>query len=456
MQYMKFVKSKNKIYTYVVLVLLITQSNNTFTQTPYTLKQAQEYGLKNNYNIIVTKLDLQKSEKKVREVLAIGLPQINAEGNFTNYIDLPTTVIPANAFNPMAGNDLIGVRFGTNYNVTGSITFSQLIFDGSYLIGLQATKGIANLNRLLVEKSEINSISEITKAYYTAVVADENVKTLQLTYANIEKLLNETKEIFKNGLIEEQDVDQINLTYLNIKNALTRAENMREIAYYLLKLHMGIPIEENIILTDNTDVILSSLKIEDFKDTSFLVTNNIDHKIIETQLALNELNVKNEKAQRLPSLSGFFSHQQQAFRNEFDFFQNKPWYPATLWGIKLTIPIWASGMGAARIAQNQIEYKKTEIQLQQADESLKLNWYTVQQDFFNAVKTYRAEKQTLLFADNIQRKTLAKYKEGMASGMELTQAQTQFLQTQSNYINSVLQMLNAKAALDKLNQINSK
>jgi outer membrane protein TolC len=430
--------------------------NLLHSQTAYTLKQALEYGLKNSYNITISKLDLQKSEKKVREVLAIGLPQINAEGNFTNYIDLPTTVIPANAFNPLAGNDLIGVRFGTNYNVTGGITFSQLIFDGSYLIGLQATKGIANLNRLLVEKTEINSKNDIAKAYYTAIVADENVNTLKQIFTNVEMLLNETKEIFKNGLIEEQDVDQINLTYLNIKNALTRAESMRDIAYALLKLQMGMPLTENITLAENTETILTSLKIEDFKDTSFLVTNNIDHKILQTQLELNALNVKNEKAERLPSLSAFFSHQQQAFRNDFDFFQNKPWYPATLWGIKLTIPIWASGMGAARIAQNELEYKKTEIQLKQTDESLKINWHNVQQEFFNAVKTYQAEKQSLALAENIQRKTLAKYKEGVSSSMELNQAQTQYLQTQANYINSILQMLNAKAALDNLNQTNPK
>lgn len=177
---------KNKV---ILLFTLIAFSGNSYSQLSLTIDQAIETGVKNNYAIRISKLEMEKSEKRVREILAIGLPQINATGGFTNFVNLPTTVIPANMFNPNApADELLGVKFGTDFNVSASLTVSQLLFDGSYLVGLQATKNLANLSQMAGKRTENEIKNEILRAYYTAVIADENIKTLKSSLETISKI----------------------------------------------------------------------------------------------------------------------------------------------------------------------------------------------------------------------------------------------------------------------------
>ena len=436
---------------HLMLFAIMNVGTHLFAQQTLSLQEAVEYGVKNNYSIKMSDQDFQKSERKVREILAIGLPQISANGSFTNYINIPTSVIPANAFNPSAPPDeLVPVQFGTDFNVTGTISVTQLLFDGSYLVGLQATKNLANLSRLNIERTERDVRNEIAKAYYTALVADENVKTLKQTLEVSTKLLDGLKIILENGLNEQQDVDQLILTVSTIKNALARAELMRNASYLALKLQMGMTLETEITLSDNLEAVISALNLESFAATEFNVEQNLDYQMLSTQVALNELNMDNEKMKNYPSLGAFFNHQYQAYRLEFDFFADKPWYPATMWGLQLQVPIFSSGMRKAKIAQARIEMEKSEINLQQLDQALKVQAYVAKSEFLNAVDAYRLQKESLALAESIQNKTLAKYKEGIVSSLDLNQAQNQYLTQQINYINSLFTLLTAKANFEKL------
>ncbi|MBX7094187.1 MAG: TolC family protein [Flavobacteriales bacterium] len=435
-----------------ILTLSCVFALSAYGQQSMTLKDALDYGMKNNYSVKMSQADMEKSEKKVREVLAIGLPQINASGQFMNYLNLPTTVVPANAFNPSAPADqLIGLKFGTDYNVTGSVTASQLLFDGSYLVGLQATKNLANLSRLNVERTQREAQAEISKAYYTAVVADENVKTLENTVALMEKLLNETKAVFQNGLTESQDVDQIQLTVTNLKNALSRAKLMKDASIMSLKLQMGMPLEQELVIGENTDAIIGSVGLEQISLEGFDPSGNVDYQMLATQVKLNELNMQNEKMKYYPSLNAFFTHQYQAFRNDFDFFKDKPWYPATFWGVQMQIPIFSSGMRNAKVAQTRIEMEKSEINLQEIDQALKIQSYLARTEYVTSLDAFKLQKESLALAESIQNKTLIKYKQGLASSMELTTAQNQYLTQQANYISALFNLLSAKVGLDKIN-----
>jgi outer membrane protein len=394
------------------------------------------------------KVGKERSER----YLAIGLPQISANGEFQHFITLPTTVIPASAFNPFApADELVGVKFGTDFNVTGSIQASQLIFDGSYLVGLQASKNLANLSRLNVERSKIEAAAEIEKAYYTCVVAEENVKTLENMIVVLEKLAGETNAIFENGLTESQDVDQIKLTVMNVKNSLTRAKLMRDAAYMTLKLQMGMPVDQQITLSDNPQSIVSTLPLEQLAGYTFDPAANVDYQMMQTQVMLNELNMRNEKMKYYPSMAAFFTQQYQAFRNDFDFFADKPWYPATIWGVQMQVPIFSSGMRNARVEQMKIEMEKSKINLQQVDQALRVQAMMAQTQFLSALDAYNFQKESLALAESIQSKTLLKYKQGMASSLELSQSQNQYLSSQAAFIASLFDLLSAKAQLDKVN-----
>ena len=276
----------------ILAILFLVAALPAFSQQSFSLKEAKEYGKQNSYVLKNSRSDLEKSEKKVKEVLAIGLPQVNIEGTFQHFLNLPTTVIPANAFNPMApADELIGVQFGTDFNVTGALKASQLLFDGSYLVGLQATRSIAQLSMLSVSKSVIEVENEITKAYNNVLVAQESVKTLKMIVENTEKLFKETKAIYETGLSEEQDVDQLDLTLTNLKNNLKRAEMMEEAAVLTLKLHMGMDLETPITLSDSMETLTGDVNAEQLSGESFSLENNVDHQMMETQVRLSELNM---------------------------------------------------------------------------------------------------------------------------------------------------------------------
>jgi outer membrane protein len=433
----------------VILVFLFIHGVVS-AQNSFSLKQAQQYALENSYALKGSEADVKKSEQKIKEILAIGLPQINAQGSFQNSLVLPTTVLPANAFNPMADpDDLIGIKFGTDYNVTGSVTLTQLIFDGSYLVGLEATKGLKRLNELLVIKTEQDVLKEVTKAYYSVLVAAENEKTLRGSLEKIVKIYNETKIIADNGLIESQDADQLKITVSNLTNAVERASRMKEVALEMLKFQMGMKPDEKLELTDvlplGNDSVLTVTA-----DANADVKKNADHMLLETQIMLNELDMKNQRMGYYPSLGAFFTQQYQALRNDFNFFGNYPWYPATILGVQLSIPIFSSGMRKAKVEQARINVDKSKIQMEQLEHSLQLRLFSLISEFNNALETFNTEKETLALADDIQRKSLVKYKEGVISSLELTMAQNQYLTAQANYINSLYSILNTQAEIDHL------
>lgn len=435
-------------------LFLITASGflflNANAQKSFTLEEARKYALENSYTLKSADAELRKSEQKIKEILAIGLPQVNANGSFQNNLVLPTTVLPANAFNPMADPDeLIGIKFGTDFNVTGALTVSQLIFDGSYLVGLEATKGLKTLNELMIKKSEQDVLKEVTKAYYSVIVAAENEKTLRHSLAKVQKIYNETKIILENDLIESQDVDQLQITVSTLTNAVNRAERMKLLATQMLKFQIGLKLEEEIILSDSLLLQTDSLS-GITPEATMAPDKNVDHQLLMTQIMLNELDMKNQKMGYYPSMAAFFTQQYQAFRNDFNFFANQPWYPATIWGIQLSIPIFSSGMRQAKVEQAKINLEKSKIQMEQLDQSLQLRMFSLVTEFTSAAETVATEKQTLALADDIQRKTLVKYREGFASSLELAQSQNQYLGAQANYINALYSLLNAQAEIDHL------
>jgi outer membrane protein TolC len=433
----------------LIPVLFLLIPGVVFSQNTYTLQQAVEYAQTNNVQSKNAQIDLAIQQAKVKELLAIGLPQINGEAGFQNFITIPTTVIPAQAFNPMAPPDAImAVQFGTDYNVTAGITATQLVFDGSYFVGLKAAKEVMNLQTTLNEKTSHDIRIEVMRAYYTAVVANENVKTIESTLTNLEKLRAETEAINKEGLIEKQDVDQFTLTVDNMRVNLQRAKNMRELAYKSLKMQMGMDVNADITLTQNADVLLADTS--QVQSGAIDLTKTYDRMLLEKQLELNELNLRNKKMKALPSVGLFFSHQYSAMRFEFDIFENKPWYPTTVWGLKVSVPIFGSGRLAKSTEQSKLESEKIRNNMVAADEGLKLQHANAVLNMNFALQNMETQKRALELAGDIEKKTLVKYKEGVVGSMELNQAQMQYLSSQGNYIQALLNLFNARCEIEKL------
>lgn len=437
---------KNNFYAVLFLLLVKT----SFSQQAFTLKQAQDYALEHNQEVLNADLDLQIAEKKVWETTASGLPQISATGEFQNFIDIPTTVLPANAFNPLASEDeLVGVKFGTNYNVTGTVQVSQLLFSGNYLVGLQAAKTYTSLSKQLKDKSEQDVKSSVANAYYTVLVLQENVITLDSTLLKMKELLNTTQILVDNKVMESTNASQLKLSVLQVENGVAKVKSQLEVAYSLLKMEMGMDLTTAISLIDTYNDVTNSAV--NYSENKFSSSNNIDYQLTETQLKLNELSLKNTKANYLPSLAAFLSHQQVAMRNDFDFFDgDKDWFPTTVWGLSLNIPIFSSGQRASQVSQAKLAVQKTQNTVAQLDKGLQLQYIQFSSGYNNAKDAFETQKKAVDVASEILNSTEIKYKEGVVSSMELTQVQNQLLQAQTDLTNAGFELIKAKLNLDKL------
>ncbi len=437
---------KNNFYLVIFLLLIKTVNG----QQSFTLKQAQDYAVKNNQKAKNADLDLLISEKKVKETFASGLPQVSAKGEFQNFIDIPTSVLPANTFNPAApADELIGVQFGTKYNVTGTVQVSQLIFSGNYIVGLQAAKTYTSLSKQMQAKTSQEIRSSIANAYYTVLVLEENVKTLDSTLLKMQDILKTTKILVDNKVMEATNASQLELSVLQVENGISRVKSQTEVARSLLKMEMGVELTSKIVLTDLYSDITASA--ENYGEEKFMTENNIDYQLLETQYQLNELSFKNTNANYLPTLSGFFTHQRQALRNEFNFFDsNQDWFPNTLWGLSLNIPIFSSGQRAAKVSQAKLEMEKTKNTMTQLTQGLKLQMVQASSAYNSAKDVFKTQKKSITVAKEILNSTEIKYKEGVVSSMDLTQAQNQLLQAETDLTNASFELIKAKLEIDKL------
>lgn len=431
-----------------IILMFLCSAMLGYGQQSFDLAAAQAYALEHNMDVSTAKLDERIIEAKIWETTAAGLPQVSAKGEFMNYIDIPTQVLPANAFNPAApADELVGLQFGTNYNMTGSVSVSQLIFSGNYLVGLQAVKASSQIYTQMTEKSEIDVKFNVAEAYYTVLILEKNKSILDSTLINMDELLTLTNKLVAEEVMVRTNAYQLELGVLQMQNAIQSITAQQELAKNLLKFQMGYPQEEVIEVTGD----VNSVTTTDAGAVS--VEANIDYKILNTQLSLNQLSLKNTKANYLPTLSAFFNFQKQALRNEFDFFDgDQEWYPTTLWGLTLNIPIFSSGQRMSQVKQAAIEVEKTEVSLAQFSEALKMQIFQATTNYELAQNKLALQIKSKEFAQKVLDDTQILYKEGTANSIELTQAQSQLLTEQTNYTNAMFELIKAKLALEKLAQ----
>ena len=342
------------------------------------------------------------------------------------------------------------VQFGTEQNATFSLTGNQLIFSGTYFVGLQAARTFGELSKRQLERTIIDAKDAITKAYFAVLVSEKNEKILKESLEKLNKILNDTREMYKNGFVEELDVNRLELTVSNLTNNLQVVTSQSELAYNLLKFQMGFNIKDSIKLTDKLTSFISASENSEIVLADFDYTERIEFKILSSQLELTKRNLKYYQIQYIPTLSAFFTHQENAQRNQFNFFDaDESWYPITVWGLNVSIPIFDGFYKSAKVQQSRLELEKVNNARLQLEQSLYLEMKNAETNYNNAYAKYETQQKNLELAQKIHDKTLIKYNEGIATSVELSSAENDMLQTQSQYINALYELLLAKADLDK-------
>ncbi len=445
-------KSIHFIFVFFLASLLHAQE--TQNKYAFTLEEAITHALENNYQAINASRDIDAAKKKKWETTTIGLPQVNANVNYQNNFALQKSVVPAEFFGGNPG-EFQEVEFGTKHNMTANATLSQLIFDGSYLVGLQSAKVYLQISENAKEKTDLEIREIVTNAYGNVLLANESVKVLESNKKTLDQTLFETEETYKNGLIEEENVEQLQITKSQVNSSLSNAKRRSEIAMNMLKLVLGIDIENEVTLKDNLDQLANQNIDLAALSSEFNVQENIDYKIGLNTQESNRLLLKLEKSKALPNLAANVNFGYNTFGNEFTMFNNdQKWFNYSNLGVALNIPIFSSLGRSARTQQAKIAYEQSKTQLKETEQQLLLGYQTAKNDYEYSTEQYQVSKENLHLAERIERKQGVKFKEGLSSSFEYTEAQRQLYSAQQTYLQSMIDVINKKTALDKI--INTK
>ncbi len=421
------------------------------TQTSFSLSEAEEFGVNNNEQVKNALLDIESAKKKVWETTAIGLPQINAEGQFQQLLDIPVSVVDASLFNPMAPpGEVLEFRMGQEFSTSLTFSASQLIFDGSYIVGLQFSKFFQKMSATAADNTKQEVRAMVREAYYNVLVANENVTLMDSILLSTKSLWEKTAIYAENGVIPQEDADQVEIAYNRVKASKANAERQSSVALNLLKLQMGYSFDEPLEVTATLQEVLDEMQGKSPLLADSEIKNNKNYVMLEQQGQLDEYSLKNEKAAYLPSVGAFFTHSQNAYRNEFDFFQDKAWYPTTIWGVSMKIPITSSGQKIMRVQQAEIKIEQDQNDLQNLEKSLQFQELQLKTSYQSAVEMVELEKSNVDLAQRIYQRAVLRNETGVVSPLEVTQLQNQLLQAQGNYIMAIMEMLSVKVQLDKL------
>jgi outer membrane protein TolC len=422
----------------------------------FSLKQAQDYAVKFSTDTRNSRLDVAIAQKKIWETTASGLPQVNATLSYRDNLKIPTTLIPARFLDPDAAEgEFIGLKFGTQHNATLDVTATQLVFNGSYIVALQASKVYLQLAKNQQEKKEIDIRATVASTYHLVLLAEKNREILRSSLDNLRETWRETAAMHQAGFSEATAVDQLQLAVNDLENTLETTERQIETAYRLLKLQMGVDQDRPVMLSDTLASILAAMDDALPPPGDFDLRRHIDFRMLETQETSMALLLKREQAEYLPTATAYVSLSQSAMRDRFNFFRRGgEWFPAAILGFNLSVPLFTSSARPARVAQARLELEKARNLKKQVADGLQLAMSQARSDFTAAREREKNTGQMVALAQRIFSDTRSKFIQGLATSMELTQAHNQYLNAESAHSQAVVQLLDARIRLDKaLNQL---
>ena len=436
-----------------LLMLLMLCFNQIIAQDlpkRVTLEQAVTFGQENNRQILNASREVQRAYKERWSTIAIGLPQISASANYQNFLELPTSLIPAQFFGGKEG-EFAEVQFGTPQTMDGGVTLQQLLFDGSYIVGLEASKVYLDISKNILEKTALEIKKNIVSTYSSVLLIEENILFLEKNKTNLSANLEEVRILYRNGFDEEESVEQLRLTLSGVETQLRYAQNTKNITLGMLKLLMGFPTESPLELVDNLEALTTEGLFDEKFESNSSLDNNIDIKIASSNLKSESLLYKYEKSKNLPRLAAFLSGNYTGNSQTFSFVNSdQKWFGAALVGVNLQIPIFSSFKRRAQTQKAKIAVEQAETTLEETQERINIEFQAALNEYELAVETYFTNKENLALANRIEQKNQSKYFEGMASSFELRQAQLQLYSAQNNYISAIQNVIQKKLNLETL------
>lgn len=423
--------------------ILIAQEEDTELQL--SLMEAQMYAIEHNKMVIASKMDVEASKIAIKETITNILPQVSASGSFTDNLKLMTTLLPGDFFGKPG--EKVPVTFGSQFNSGADIQASMLLFSAPLYIGIESTKLARKLTEDNLMKSELDTKEAVAEAYYLILIAEKSLTILDANIANLKETLNSTRAMYQAGMAESTDIDQMVSNVTAVENSRSSMQRTIELNYNLLRFQLGLSAGSRLFLTETLESITTEINVEALMSQAFDHRQHVDYKLIEAQEKMSYLTLKSEKASVLPTLSGFYSY---GINGMGDKVRDLQWFPNSMTGLQLTVPIFASGQRYHRIKQARINFEKARTTKEMVTDQLLLQEKQLRYNLVNANLEYLSQKENIDVSKRVFASTENKFRQGMASSLELTQANTLYLQAENNYITSLMSLLQTKLALDKL------
>ena len=437
----------HKVFALLFFSFSVFSQNETLV---FSLEEAIDYAHSNNKLALDSQSDVRMAELQKWETTATGLPQISADISYNNWIEQQISLIPAEFFGGMPG-DFVEVAFGTQQTVNGTVTLKQKLFDGSYLVAIQASKVYLEISKNAKEKTLSELRKVVTNAYGSVLLAEENISILDANIAVLEKSITELQKVYENGLTEAENIEQLQLTLSGLVSARNYNAILKNLAYEMFNLTLGLDIDTSVNLTDRMEDLVVKVLLSPTETSNSSLENNIDFKIAVNNMRSNELLFKLEKSKALPTINAFINGGYAGNNNRFNFLdRSQKWFGASLFGVNMSVPLFSSLGRSAATQKAKIALEKSERALVNTRQELKIKIKRAQNELAFAQQDLETKKQAQNLAKRIEEKNQIKFFEGLASSFELSQAQTQLYTAQKQYMEAMLSVLNKHIALDVL------
>ncbi len=436
-------------YNYLTLIIYLSfilsaKAQQADTVASFSLPQAIDYAQTHHNAILNARIDEDIAKNTVRQTIGIGLPQISGNANFQDFIKVPTTLLPGEFFGQPGTQ--VPVQFGVKFQSSAGIELNQLLFDGSYLVGLQASKTFKELSGKNLTRTRIETTVAVTKAYYSVLVSNEQLGLLDANLARLRKSLKDTEAMFKNGFVEKIDVGRLTVLSNNLETERENVIRLLALNVNLLKFQMGMTINSRLTLTDSITGLQADQAVAVVDTGAY--RSRIEYSLLQTQLKVNEFDLKRYKSQYLPSLSAFGSSSQSFQANKFSELYDRN-FPTTVVGLRLSVPIISGGIRLYQVRNAKLLVLKTQNDLNNLQNGINLEVEQSRTTYLNGLRSLDNQKRNMDLAQEVLRVTKIKYEQGVGSSIEVTSAETSLKEAQNNYITALYDLLINKVNLDR-------
>jgi outer membrane protein TolC len=423
------------IFTLLLLGLLLLHGS---AQPPsairlITLQECIDLAIGNSPKIQNSILEQQRLRYQYRETVGKGLPEIQFSGSFDDFVNLPTQLIPGEFFG--RPGEMIPVQFGTTYNITGALEASQLIYNQSYLVGLQMARKMLERNTLETERTKIDVAATVSTGFYLAQIANQQIRNLKDNLEKLNRLYTISRSQFEMGFIKKVDVDRIRVNQLNLQTQIDNLEVQYRQLLSMQKYYMGLPEEQELMFPDSIDVetVLPSPEIN--------LDNHIDIRMLEKQKQIIHTSLQMNRSEYYPSLILIGSVNYTNQSNDFYLF-GKPtdWFNTSMFGLRLNVPIFSGLQKRSRVNQTKVQMSQLQVTESDTRRILSVQAVDAARKYRNSITTEQRQRENVLLAQNVYAVSQDQYQKGLISMTDILNAETSLNEAQTAHTIALVQM----------------